>query len=192
MIFARLCSWQSTPSELTRGPARVHAHGTRTRRHNSTVRWQYRDASLLWLFVPAYLVHIGEEWVGGFPQWLGVVVGRPLPAAAFLIVNGVALVLLITGILAAIREDRHGWIVVTVATIVLINTLVHAAGAALTGSYSPGLISAVVLYVPLGSLAMIRAIDQASRAQLTRGIVTGVLIHAIVFILAFTFARIGG
>jgi hypothetical protein len=156
------------------------------------VRWQYRDASLLWLFVPAYLVHIGEEWVGGFPQWLGVVVGRPLPAAAFLIVNGVALVLLITGILAAIREDRHGWIVVTVATIVLINTLVHAAGAALTASYSPGLISAVVLYVPLGSLAMIRAIDQASRAQLTRGIVTGVLIHAIVFILAFTFARIGG
>jgi hypothetical protein len=153
------------------------------------VRWEYRDAGLLWLFVPAYLVHVSEEWLGGFPDWIGTVVGRPLPPAAFFIINGVALVLVVAGIRAAIREDTHGWIAVTVATIVLVNTLAHAAGAGLTGSYSPGLISAVVLYVPLGSLAMIRAIDQAPRAQLIRGIVTGLAIHALVFIVAFTFAR---
>jgi hypothetical protein len=59
----------------------------------------------------------------------------------------------------------------------------------LTGSYSPGLISAVVLYVPLGSLGMIRALNQAPRPQLTSGVVAGVLIHALVFVLAFTVAR---
>lgn len=153
------------------------------------MRWHYRDAGLLWLFVPAYLVHVGEEWVGGFPEWIGTVVGGALPAAAFLILNGVALVLVVAGIVAAIREDRYGWIAVAIATIVLINTVVHAAGAALTGSYSPGLVSAVVLYVPLGSLAMIRAIDQASRTQLARGIVAGFLIHAIVGLIVLTLAR---
>jgi hypothetical protein len=155
------------------------------------MRWQYRDAGLLWLFVPAYVVHVAEEWVGGFPAWIGTVVGRPLPGAAFFIINGLALVLLVAGIRAAIQTDRYGWIAVAMATIVLVNTCAHAAGALLTGAYSPGLISAVVLYVPLGSLALIRAVDHAPRAQLLRGIAAGLMIHAIVFVVAFTFARIG-
>lgn len=162
------------------------------RRHNSPVRWHYRDAGLLWLFVPAYVVHVVEEWVGGFPQWIATVAGRPLPASAFFIINGVALVLLVIGVRAASRAEKYGWIAVAVATIVLVNTIAHAAGTALTGAYSPGLISAVVLYVPLGSLTVIRALAQAAVAQLTRGIVTGLLIHAMVFLLAFTLARIGG
>jgi Protein of unknown function with HXXEE motif len=153
------------------------------------VRLHYRDAGLLWLFVPAYVVHVAEEWVGGFPKWIGTVAGRPLPAAAFFTINGIALVLVVAGTRAAIRAERFGWIAVAVATIMLLNTLAHAAGAALTGSYSPGLISAFVLYVPLGSLAMIRAFDQASHGQLTRGIVAGLLIHGIVFLVAFTLGR---
>jgi Protein of unknown function with HXXEE motif len=156
------------------------------------VRWHYRDAALLWLFVPAYLVHVGEEWLAGFPRWIGTVVGRPLPESAFLIINGIGLVLLAGGIRAAIRTDRYGWVGIAITTIVLVNTCAHAAGALLTGSYSPGLISAVVLYVPLGLLAMIRAVDQAPHAQLSRGIVAGLLIHALVFAVAFTFTRIGG
>ena len=153
------------------------------------MRWHYRDAGLLWLFVPAYLVHVGEEWAGGFPAWIGTVVGRALPVAAFVSINAVALVLVVAGIRAAIREDRYGWIAVAVATIMLINTVAHAVGAALTGSYSPGLMSAVVLYVPLSSLALIRAFDQAPRTQLTRGIATGFAIHVLVFAIAFACAR---
>jgi hypothetical protein len=152
------------------------------------VRWHYRDAGLLWLFVPAYLAHVGEEWLGGFPEWIATVVGRSLPAATFFVVNGVALVLLIAGLRAAIRTEKYGWIAVAVATVALVNTLAHAGGAALTGSYSPGLITAVVLYVPLGSLVMIRALDHAPRALLARGIAAGLLIHAGVFVVAFTLA----
>jgi hypothetical protein len=154
-------------------------------------RWHYRDPGLLWLFIPAYLVHAGEEWIFGFPAWIGSTVGRPLPDTAFLIINGVALVLAVFGLRAAMRADRYGWMAVAVATIMLVNTVAHAAGAALTRSYSPGLISAVVLYVPLGTLTMIRAVDHAPRAQLIRGILAGLLIHAIVFVVAVTLARTG-
>ena len=149
------------------------------------MRWHYRDAGLLWPFVPAYMIHVAEEWFAGFPQWLVQIAGRPLPGSAFLLINGVALVLMIAAIRAATRAERNGWIGVAIATIALVNTAAHVAGAALTRSYAPGLVSAVVLYVPLGSLAMIRAFDHAPRDQVRRGIVAGILVHGVVFIVAF-------
>jgi hypothetical protein len=153
------------------------------------MRWHYRDRGLLWPFVPAYVIHVAEEWFAGFPLWLTRIVGRPLPDAAFLLINAVALVAMIAAIRAATRAEHNGWIGVAIATIALVNTLAHAAGAALTHSYAPGLVSAVVLYVPLGSLAMIRAFEQAPRAQLERGLIAGVLLHAVVFLVAFLSAR---
>ena len=156
------------------------------------MRWHYRDRVLLWLFVPAYILHVAEEWFGGFPVWTGRIVGRSLTGSAYITINSVALVLVIAGIRAAIRSERYGWIGVAIATVALINMLAHAAGAALTGSYSPGLVSAVVLYVPLGGLTMIRAFDHAPRVQVTRGIGAGAVIHAIVIAVAFAAARMGG
>jgi hypothetical protein len=59
---------------------------------DSTVRWHYRDAGLLWLFVPAYLVHrrgIGRRLsrVDRYRCWLLTAAG------AFFSINAVALVL---------------------------------------------------------------------------------------------------
>jgi hypothetical protein len=152
------------------------------------VRWHYRDAGLLWLFVPAYVVHLAEEWLAGFPAWIGAIVGTPLPGTAYLVINGTAFVLLVAGIRAAIGSEKHGWVAVAVATVALVNVAAHTAGAVLTGSYSPGLISAVLLYVPLGVLTMIRASEQAT-AQMAGGILAGVLIHAAVFAAAFLATR---
>lgn len=154
------------------------------------MRWHYRDAGLLWPFVPAYMIHVAEEWFAGFPQWLERIVGRPLPGSAFLLINAVALVLMIATIRAATRAEHHGWMGIAIATIALVNTAAHVAGAAITQSYAPGLVSAVVLYVPLGSLAMIRAFDHAPRDQVRRGIVAGILVHAVVFIVAFLSAQL--
>jgi len=157
---------------------------------NRSMRWHYRDAGLLWPFVPAYLIHVAEEWFAGFPQWLEQIAGRPVPGSAFLIISAVVLVVLIAAIRAATRAEHNGWLGVTIATIALINTAVHAGGAVLTQSYSPGLVSAVVLYVPLGSLVTIRAFDQAPRAQVQRGIFAGILLHALAFIVAFLSSQI--
>jgi len=154
------------------------------------VRWQYRDGALLWTLAAAYGVHVAEEWFTGFPAWTGRIVGRPVPDAAFLVINAVAAAVLITAIRLATRRESSGWIAVAIATIVLVNTMGHAAGAVFTGSYAPGLVSAVLLYVPLGSLTMIRAMDQAPREQLVRGIVAGVLIHTAVVVVAFASTRL--
>jgi hypothetical protein len=158
-------------------------------RHNTAVRWQYRDAPLLWLFVPAYGVHLAEEWLANFPDWIARIVGRPLPEPAFFFINGCALVLIVAAIRAAVRDAQNGWMAVAIATIVLTNAAAHVAGTALTRSYSPGVISAIVLYVPLGTLTMIRAIDQVPPHHLTRGVGIGLALHALVFVIAFSAAR---
>ena len=85
-------------------------------------------------------------------------------------------------------RPRRGWIAVTIATIALVNTASHLAGALLTRGYAPGLVSAVILYVPLGSLTLLRALDQA-RDQAGRGVLAGVLLHAVVFAIAFVVTR---
>jgi hypothetical protein len=149
------------------------------------MRWSYRDPALLWLMAAAFVLHVTEEWLGGFPQWVAGIVSRPLPIDAFFIINGAVLLLIISGVRAAPRDESNGWIAVTIATIALVNTAAHIAGAILSRGYAPGLVSAVVLYVPLGALIMIRAFDQAPRAQLSRGIATGVLLHAALFPIVF-------
>jgi hypothetical protein len=155
------------------------------------MRWQYRDGGLLWPIVAAFAIHIAEEWFGGFPLWMAKVLGNPMPQAAFIWINVIALAVVILGVWFAIRDDGFGWVAVALATVFLINTAAHVAGSLLTASYAPGLISAVVLYIPLCSLVMIRAADHAPRGTVSRGIVAGVLLHALVFVAAYGASRNG-
>src|SRR5688500_9911441 len=73
---------------------------------NPQVRWHYRDALLVWLFPAAYVVHILEEWFGGFPEWLAIVAGAPLPRPEFLVINIVGLGLMIAAARASTRREE--------------------------------------------------------------------------------------
>jgi hypothetical protein len=155
------------------------------------MRWHYRDPALLWLFVPAYALHLVEElWAGpGLPAWIALLVGSRLPVPAFVAINAVAMILLIVGIRRATRTEDAGWIAVTVATIVALNAVLHLLGSIVTGTYSPGTVSGVVVYLPLGLLTLIRAAHQQDAAAFGRGVVAGLVIHAVVAALAFSATR---
>ena len=153
------------------------------------MRWHYRDAALLWLFLPAYAAHLAEELLARFPSWIRLIVGRPLPMTAFIGINAVALLLLVAGIRAAIRRESAGWLAVAIATVVTLNALLHLIGSFVTGTYSPGLITGIVVYVPLGLLTLLRAWHQQAPGGFGRGIAAGVFIHAIVSAVAFAATR---
>ena len=153
------------------------------------MRWRYRDRLLLWLFPVAYAAHIVEELAGGFRFWVARLAGAPLPLPAFLAINTVAFVLLVAGIRAAIRREEHGWIAVAVATVVVINGVLHLLGTLVTQAYSPGLVTGIVLYMPLGTLTLIRAWDQAPAVTRRRGVWAGIGIHLAVTVLAYAFTR---
>lgn len=150
------------------------------------MRWHYRDGLLVWLFPAAYSVHILEEWFGGFPEWLAVATGEPLPRTAFIAINLVGLAVTIAAARASTEREEHGWMAIALATIVLVNTLAHVLASIFTGTYSPGLFSSVILYLPLGQLAILRAWSQASPQALRRGMVAGVALHALLLAVVVT------
>src|SRR5687767_11837991 len=116
------------------------------------MRWHYRDPLLVWLLPIAYACHLVEEWLGGFRLWMAAVTGAPIPAAAFVAINAVAFVLFLAAGRETTRRESAGWMAVAMATILLVNGVAHILGTLAFGSYSPGLITSVILYLPLSQL----------------------------------------
>lgn len=87
---------------------------------------------------------------------------------------------MLAGIRLAHRSARFHWIVPALAAAVLLNTAGHLVGSFSTGGYSTGLITAIILWIPLGLLTLTRVWDQASARTLVAGLVIGVLIELVV------------
>ncbi|MBC7908972.1 MAG: HXXEE domain-containing protein [Pyrinomonadaceae bacterium] len=144
-----------------------------------------------WLFPLTYLAHIAEEyWVGeGFPAWFSRLSGVELTPARFLALNRFALALMAVGIILALTVPPLRWLLISFGTVILINALAHAVGSAVTRSYSPGLISGLLLWLPLGALTLRRAWILRSRRAFWSGVMVGVLLHGIITVLALSGGR---
>jgi hypothetical protein len=151
-------------------------------------RWHYRDPLLVWLLVAAYALHIVEEYVGGFPEWFAYLAGAPLGRGEFLVLNAVGLGAMAAAARAATREESLGWLAIGIAAILLLNGVAHLTASLVTGTYSPGLFTGVILYLPLGQLALLRAWLQAPREFFWRGVAVGVAAHLVVTLTAGTLA----
>lgn len=145
-------------------------------------RWHYLDPALLWLYPATYLVHLAEEfWAGGgFVRWLAALGGTPFTEAAFVLLNLLGLALVCLGVVLVSRDDAFGWVAIALATAVVLNALGHLAAGLLTASYSPGMVTGVVLWLPLGGLSLLRAGHQASRRALRAGLWVGLLATIVV------------
>lgn len=152
-------------------------------------RWKFYDPVLLNLFPITYLLHLTEEWLATAPivHW-AVRAGRPLDATVFIVANGIGLLLMLTGVWLARRATRFHWIVPALATAVLLNTFGHLVGSFSIRSYSAGLVTASIFWIPLGFLTLVRVWDQASRRTLVTGLIVGIVIELIV---VATLPRVG-
>jgi hypothetical protein len=148
-----------------------------------------RQGKQWWLLaLPAsYLAHLVEEWWGGegFASWTQRVVGAPVSETRFIIVNSIAAPLFVLGTVFAIIHSAWGWFAVTFGTIVLINGTLHVLGSVGTASYSPGVITGLALYVPLGLIVLRRGRTQLSAVAFRVAVLLGVAIHGLVAIVAF-------
>jgi len=149
------------------------------------------DAALtgrwLALFPLFYLVHIGEEYLGGFPERTAELTGLPVTPQAFLAANALLLLVMAGAVSWSGLRGGPGWIAVALATIVLVNTALHLAGAMLTGSYSPGLTSGLLLWAPLGCLVLMRARQKLWPVVVRRGVLAGIAVHLLVPVVGMLF-----
>jgi Protein of unknown function with HXXEE motif len=110
---------------------------------------------LTWSLTIAAVIHIFEEFVfpGGFKAWWCAY--RPDIAASvtnrFLVVINVVLVLFSANVALAAQVRRGNGVAAWLALAALLaeNAVFHIVGAIQTRRYSPGMISGILLYIPL-------------------------------------------
>ena len=107
---------------------------------------------LIWLMPAAFACHIAEEYIGGFPAWVTNVVGGSMSAPMFLINNaGFMAVLLVLTIWSAIARTAfaNGVLIAWASANLFWDFLFHVGTVPLFDRYSPGLVTATLLYFPI-------------------------------------------
>jgi hypothetical protein len=138
------------------------------------------------LFLPvAFFLHVMEEWFGGFSAWTLSAIGVEVSPVRFIVINACALTLVTIVTVAATRNSRLTWLAASVAALLGLNGAVHALATLGLNRYSPGTVTGVLLYLPL-SVAVLRSLaDRLTGVEFVRAMVLGMVIHAIVVIIAF-------
>lgn len=145
----------------------------------------------VWLFPLTYLVHIAEEFWGGagFYRWIGRVAGAELSAQTFLNLNAIFWVVMVVLVAIAFWTRAADWLIAALGAVVLINGVAHTIGSIITQSYSPGLVSGVCLWIPLGVWTLRRAWQFGQRATVRVGIAIGLLLHGLVSFTAISLTK---
>jgi len=140
----------------------------------------------LWLFPASYALHIAEEGLAGerFYRWIGRVSGREVSPGVFAGLNLACEAVMVVAVRQALARQDAAWLVPALRTITAINGIGHLAGSVVTRSYSPGTVSGVALWAPLGLFAVLRSRQLLPHPLWRRGIMAGALILGSVALLA--------
>jgi hypothetical protein len=138
----------------------------------------------VWLFPLAYGLHIAEEYWLHFPNWVSQLTRSFVSNPQFLFLNGAFWLLMVVSVAAIRARPALAWLVVTLAAILGINAALHLLGSLVTGTYSPGSITAAFLYVPLVLYAFRQVLPRVTRGLALGAAALGAAIHAGVMLLA--------
>ena len=142
---------------------------------SSVTRWS-------WLFPLTYVIHIAEEFFAGegYPAYLKRLRGVEMSPAKFLVGQAIGLALIFLGILIARRFSFPRQLLVILGTVVLVNGLSHLATSAYYREYGPGLISGVLIWVPLGIATLIQFRSSMSPFRYWLYVVIGIAINVVI------------
>jgi hypothetical protein len=126
----------------------------------------------------AFLAHPLEEAATDFPLWLRAHVGGSLGPGTFILVNLVGLAAVTAAVGLHRRRGGRPVLPVAVGTLMVVNAALHAGAALLTLAYVPGLVTAVLVWAPLG-VRLVREGAAAGRPVVVRGALLGASAQAL-------------
>jgi len=138
----------------------------------------------IWL-IAAYLVHLAEEWFWGFPEWSRVIRGAGVSSQQFMLINSVALALFISLGLMVRRRSGMAWFPAVLASVFVINGVLHSLATLRYGVYSPGTVTGLLIFIPLGVLVLREMREHLSIARFAGCLVAGGVVHVFVTLIAF-------
>ena len=149
--------------------------GQFTQRLSNTTLWP-------WLFPITYLLHIAEEYWGGegYSAYLLSLRGVQLSPTRFLLVQTIGFALMIIGIILARRLQFRNLMSVIIGAVVLANGLTHTILSIAYTEYVPGLITSIVLWIPLGMATLLGLRRMMRDARYWLSVALGVGINGII------------
>lgn len=135
---------------------------------------------LLIIAVPAAIVHVMEEYKFGWVAWANNIISG-ITVKQFMWVNALFLTICIA---AAVSSTRYPLFSSSIFSLLLINFLIHFMPTLIQKKYSPGLFSAVFLFLPIGVIGYQNLLAQRliSSGELMISVALGFLWMSVPFI----------
>lgn len=128
----------------------------------------------LWVVAVSCALHPAEEYFTGWQAWARQALGIVMPTSIFVVANSVLLVL-------AVLAARTGWrrpvLSLVIPSAALVNAVFfHILPTIVQDRVSPGIYTAVLLYLPFSSWALVGAArDGVRRSAIATAFVAGTL-----------------
>jgi len=129
---------------------------------------------MAWLIPIVLLTHQLEEYFGQFPQWYSNLLNAQLSNRDFIVINSIGL-LIITIASLSYYFNKSNFILVALGTLIFVNGWTHLLLSLFTLSYSPGTISGIVFFIPLGTIIYRKILPQLKSGEKILAITIGVL-----------------
>lgn len=130
---------------------------------------------MAWLLPITLLIHQLEEYFGNFPFWYSNLLNVELSNQDFILINGFGLFFISVYSLSFLIKKRN-FVLVAMGTLVFVNGFIHLVISIFTLTYSPGTISGVLLFLPLGTIIYLRISPQLSSGDRLVAISIGIMI----------------
>jgi hypothetical protein len=142
----------------------------------------------LWLFPALYLLHIAEEYWGGggYSAYVARTNGVNLSSTKFLVLNGIGWALATVGVCLARRLGFSQWLLTCLVTVAFVNGLTHTITAVSRVEYNPGLVSGLLIFIPLGAAILIYLKRRMRGRRYFGAVLAGAAIHAVISLLALS------
>jgi hypothetical protein len=146
------------------------------------------ERALAWLFPATYVIHVAEEYLAGVALATSPskISGANLTPNQFLIVHGVAVLLMIVGLFIARRLQFRSWLLVCFGVVVLINGLFHVAATLRIAAYHPGLITGLLIWIPMGIITLICLKQRVRPVKYWAAVAIGIVINVIALVIALS------
>jgi hypothetical protein len=139
-----------------------------------------------WLFPAIYLAHIAEEFWGGggYSAYVARTRGVTLSPVRFLVLTGLGWALIVVGIILARKFKFTQWLMVCLSTVVAANGLSHTINSVIRAQYNPGLISGLLIFIPLGMATLVYLKRRMQGRRYFVALLVGIAIQGVVSLLA--------
>ena len=146
----------------------------------------------LWMFPITYLIHVAEEYWGGegYSAYIFRLRGVHLTPTRFLVAQSIAFILVTAGVILARQLKFPRMMLIILGTIVLVNGLTHAFTALTILRYGPGLVSSILIWLPLGVFIVARFRKEVTRKRYWIAIAIGVGTNLIVGVVTMRGAKL--